>query len=42
MTLLQWYILVGIPVILLAGGYGAVLLADHDRRNADRHTGPAE
>lgn len=42
MTLLQWYLLVGIPLILLGGGYGAVLLAKHDSRNADRHAGPAE
>lgn len=42
MTLLQWYILVGVPLLLLAGGYGAVLLAKHDGRNADRHIGPAE
>ncbi|MFD2139477.1 hypothetical protein [Ancylobacter oerskovii] len=42
MTLLQWYVLVGAPLILLAGAYGAVCLAKHDRRNADRHIGPAE
>lgn len=42
MTLLQWYALVGVPLILLAGAYGAVRLAEHDRRNADRHAGPAE
>ena len=38
MTWLQLYVLVGIPMILLALGYGAMKLADHDRRVLDRKT----
>lgn len=30
MTLLHWYVLVGIPTLLLLGGYGAVRLAVRD------------
>lgn len=39
MTFLQWYVLVGIPVLLLAMGYGAVKLADYNAREADRKRG---
>ncbi|ADH87628.1 hypothetical protein Snov_0294 [Ancylobacter novellus DSM 506] len=42
MTLLQWYILVGVPFILLAGAFAADRLSAYDSRHADRHTGPAE
>ncbi|MFL5082680.1 MAG: hypothetical protein ACJ8DU_22450 [Microvirga sp.] len=38
MTWLQLYVLVGIPMILLALGYGSMKLADHDRRVLDRKT----
>ncbi|HZY22196.1 MAG TPA: hypothetical protein VFE80_07320 [Beijerinckiaceae bacterium] len=37
-TWLQLYVLVGIPMILLALGYGSMKLADHDRRILDRKT----
>lgn len=34
MTLLFWYVTVGLPLILLAGTYGAVRLADRDAERA--------
>lgn len=36
MTFLQWYVLVGIPVILLTMGAGAAWLAARDAREYDR------
>jgi hypothetical protein len=36
MTLLGWYVAVGLPLILLAMGYGAVRLAEHDAAKHDR------
>jgi hypothetical protein len=38
MTWLQLYALVGVPLILLAMGYGALRLADRDRRRLDSET----
>lgn len=41
MTLLHWYALVGVPVILLAGAYLAVRLSAHDA-DQNHRAGPAE
>ena len=38
MTWLQLYAYIGVPLILLAMAYGAVKLAEHDRRALDRKT----
>jgi hypothetical protein len=35
-TLLGWYVFVGLPIIVLGMGYGAVLLARHTARADDR------
>lgn len=42
MTLLQWYALVGVPLILLAGAYAAIRLAAHDERQDASHIRPGE
>jgi hypothetical protein len=36
MTLLGWYVTVGLPLILIAMAYGAVRLADRDRARLER------
>jgi hypothetical protein len=42
MTWLQWYALVGVPIILLIGAFAADRLSAYDSRHADHRTGPAE
>lgn len=42
MTVLHWYALVGVPLILLAAAWGATRLAAHDSERDRRHHGPAE
>jgi hypothetical protein len=38
-TILQWYLLVGVPALLLLGGYAATRLAAHDQRQDRLHPG---
>jgi len=42
MTLLQWYALVGVPALLLAGAYIATRVAAHDAKADRRHHPAAE
>ena len=42
MTLLQWYALVGVPLLLLVGAFAATRLAAHDSKQEGRRLRPGE